>query len=216
MSSSDSNIHHSKNNRNDHTVDYYHKRREFGNVHNQNRRYEEYAVIIDFTIRGKSSTVRRREGIIIQSIGEERLTLLELFGDQSKKFEIGERVYIGREGREKITSVLGRLNFNDLSVSAKNELPVIIETIVTNNEKRFVDYINSSQPINPRVHGLELIPGIGKTYMRSIISEREKKKFESFKEIQDRIGIKELPKLISKRILEEISGESRMNIFVRK
>ncbi|MDQ3848584.1 MAG: DUF655 domain-containing protein, partial [Thermoproteota archaeon] len=45
--------------------------------HSQPRKYEEYAYVLDFTPRGKSITVRGREGIIIQAIGEERLTLLE-------------------------------------------------------------------------------------------------------------------------------------------
>jgi putative nucleotide binding protein len=171
----------------------------FGSFHVP-RRYEEYAHIIEFTIRGKSSTVKK----------------LELLGDPSQNFEIGERAYIGREGRNKIISVLGRLNYNDLSVSAKNEIPIAIEKIVTIKEKRFVDYFNNAQPITPRVHGLELIPGIGKIYMKSIITEREKKKFESFNEIQNRVGVKDLQKLITKRIVEEISGETRMNLFVRK
>ncbi|MDW3604239.1 MAG: DUF655 domain-containing protein [Nitrososphaeraceae archaeon] len=52
--------------------------------------------------------------------------------------------------------------------------------------------------------------------MKSIITEREKKKFESFNEIQNRVGVKDLQKLITKRIVEEISGETRMNLFVRK
>ena len=70
------------------------------------RKYEEFAHILDFSITGKASTVKKREGIIIQAIGEERLTLLELLGDPKKNFDIGERVYIGREGREKIISVI--------------------------------------------------------------------------------------------------------------
>ncbi|HZC20589.1 MAG TPA: DUF655 domain-containing protein, partial [Nitrososphaeraceae archaeon] len=76
------------------------------------RKYEEYAYILDFTQRGKSTTVRGREGIIIQAIGEERLTLLELLGFQNMNFDVGERVYIGREGRDKVMSVLGRLEYN--------------------------------------------------------------------------------------------------------
>lgn len=180
------------------------------------RKYEEFAHILDFSITGKASTVKKREGIIIQAIGEERLTLLELLGDPKKNFDIGERVYIGREGREKIISVLGRLNFNDLSQSSKNEIPNVIETIININQKRFVDYINHAQPLTPRIHALELIPGIGKTYMKSIITEREIRKFEDFNDLQARTGIKELQKLIAKRIVEEISGDTRMNIFVRK
>jgi putative nucleotide binding protein len=180
------------------------------------RKYEEYAYILDFTQRGKSTTVRGREGIIIQAIGEERLTLLELLGFQNMNFDVGERVYIGREGRDKVMSVLGRLEYNLISQSAKNDLINIVEKIVTANEKRFIDYINTAQPITPRIHALELIPGIGKTYMMTIIKERDKKKFESFTDIQNRVGLRDPAKLLAKRIIDEIAGEARMNLFVRK
>ncbi|HEX2557130.1 MAG TPA: DUF655 domain-containing protein, partial [Nitrososphaera sp.] len=184
--------------------------------HGQPRKYEEYAYVLDFTPRGKSLTVRGREGVIIQAIGEERLTLLELLGVQNSNVEIGERLYIGREGRDKVASVLGRLEYNDVSQTAKNELPSIVEKIVVANEKRFIEYINMSQPITPRIHALELIPGIGKTYMMTIIKERDKKKFENFSEIQNRVGLRDPAKLIAKRIIEEIMGQARMNLFVRK
>ncbi len=180
------------------------------------RRYEEYAYVLDFTQRAKSSTVRGREGMIIQAIGEERLTLLELLGTQNMSIEVAERVYIGREGRDKVMSVLGRLEYDSISQSAKNELPSIIEKIVIANQKRFIDYINTAQPITPRIHALELIPGIGKTYMMTIIRERDRKKFESFVEIQQRVGLRDPAKLIAKRIIDEITGEARMNLFVRK
>ena len=182
----------------------------------QPRRYEEHAYVLDFTPRGKSTTVRGREGVIVHAIGEERLTLLELLGVQNAAFDIGERLYIGREGREKVQSVLGRLEYDQISQSAKNELPGIVEKIVLANEKRFIDYINVSQPITPRIHALELIPGIGKTYMMAIIKAREKKKFESFADVQNRVGLRDPAKLIAKRIIEEIMGQARMNLFVRK
>jgi len=180
------------------------------------RKYEEYAYVLDFIQRGKSTTVRAREGIIIQAIGEEHLTLLELLGIQNMSFEVGERLYIGREGRDKVVSVLGRLEYKDISQSAKNELTNIVEKIVNANEKRFVDYINMAPPITPRIHALELIPGIGKTYMMTIIKERDKKKFESFADIQERVGLRDPAKLIAKRIIDEIAGEERRNLFVRK
>jgi putative nucleotide binding protein len=180
------------------------------------RKYEEYAYVLDYTLRGKSSTVRGREGLIIQGIGEEHLTLLELLGVQNMNFEVGERVYIGREGRDKVMSVLGRLEYDDISQSAKNDLPTIVEKIVIRNEKRFVDYVNNTQPITPRIHALELIPGIGKTYMMNIIKEREKKRFESFADIQSRVGLRDPAKLIVKRIVDEIAGQARMNLFARK
>jgi len=52
--------------------------------------------------------------------------------------------------------------------------------------------------------------------MKTMLEEREKKKFESFDEIQERIGLKEPIKHITERILEEITGETRMNLFVKR
>ena len=184
--------------------------------HTQTRKYEEYAYVLDFVTRGKSTTVRGRDGIIVTAIGEERLTILELLAMPNSTFEIGERVYIGKECRTKILSVLGRLEHNQISSSAQSELNSVVEKIVIHNEKRFVDYLNNSQPLTPRIHALELIPGIGKTYMKTMLEEREKKKFTDFKDLQERVGLKEPAKQIAKRIIEEITGETRMSLFVRK
>ncbi|RMF30100.1 MAG: DUF655 domain-containing protein [Candidatus Nitrosothermus koennekii] len=180
------------------------------------RKYEEYAYVLDVLPNSRSKTVKGREGLIIQAIGEDKLTLLELLGMPNMDFEIGERLYIGKEGRTKVISVLGRLDYNSLTSAAKDELPYIIENIVKNNEKKFIDYINHAQPLTPRIHSLELIPGIGKTYLMQILNEREKKPFESFEDLQQRTGIREPIKIIAKRIYEEISGNTKMNIFVKR
>ncbi len=180
------------------------------------RKYEEYAYVLDFTPRGKSQTVRGREGIIVTAIGEDRLTLLEILGIENSTFDVGERIYIGREGRTKVQSVLGKMDYEKISSSAQTELPAVIEKIVTDNESRFVEYLNNARPLTPRIHALELIPGIGKTYMKTMLEEREKKKFESYDDLQERVGFKEPIKHISQRILDEITGESRMNLFVKR
>lgn len=182
----------------------------------QPRKYEEYAYVLDFVERGKSSTVRGREGIMVTGIGEDRLTLLEILGVPDSSFEVGERIYIGKEGRTKVLSVLGKMVYQKISSTAQNELAEVVELIVNQNEKKFIDYINNSQPLTPRIHALELIPGIGKTYMKLMLEEREKKKFESFEDLQNRVGLKEPMKQICKRILEEITGETRMNLFVKR
>ena len=184
--------------------------------HTQLRKYEEYAYVVDSKSRSKSITVNGRIGIIVIAIGEERLTLLEILGIENSTFDAGERVYIGKEGRTKVQSVLGKMDYAKISDSAKNEIPRVIELIVTKNEKKFVNYINNAQPLTPRIHTLELIPGIGKTYMNVIIKEREKELFESFHDIEKRVGLKEPIKHLSERIIEEISGEARINLFVKR
>ena len=42
------------------------------------------------------------------------------------------------------------------------------------------------------------------------------KKFESYQDLQDRVGFKDPIKHISERILDEITGQSRMNLFVKR
>ena len=88
----------------------------------QSRKYEEYAYVLDFSTRGRSKTVRGREGVIVTALGEERLTLLEILGLDESEFEIGEKIYIGKEGRTKVQSVLGKLDFEQISDSAQTEL----------------------------------------------------------------------------------------------
>ncbi len=182
----------------------------------QPRKYEEHAYVLDFVERGKSATVRGREGIIIVGLGEDRLTLLEILGVPDSTFEVGERIFIGKEGRTKVLSVLGKMDYSRISTSAQSEMPSVVEKIISQNEKRFIQYLNNAQPLTPRIHALELIPGIGKTYMKVMLDEREKTPFTDFNDLQNRVGLKEPIKQLTKRIVEEITGESRMTLFVKR
>src|SRR5713226_6601262 len=180
------------------------------------KKYEEYAYVLDFSPRGKSVVIKGREGPIVQAIGEERLTLLELLAVENQNFEPGERVKIGKEGREKIVSVLGKLSFDELTPESKSYLLSVVEGIVKSNEAKYVAYFNDLQPLTPRLHGLELIPGIGKTFMKEIVEMREKQPFTSFDDVQTRVGLRDPAKMIAKRIVEEFSGDTRVSLFVKK
>jgi putative nucleotide binding protein len=180
------------------------------------KRYEEFAYVLDFKPRGRSSIIKGREGPIVQALGEERLTLLELLAAENQSFDTGEKLRIGREGRDKILSVFGKLPYEDLTPEAKNQLQNVCELIVNSNEAKYVAAFNELQPLTPRLHGLELIPGIGKTFMMQIIQLREQKPFSSFDDVQNRVGLHEPAKLVAKRIAEELTGATRINIFVKK
>jgi putative nucleotide binding protein len=180
------------------------------------KKYEEYAYVLDFMPRGKSVVIKGREGPMVQAIGEERLTLLELLAMENQDLDTGEKVKIGKEGREKTASVLGKLTYEELSPEAKASLPTVVENLVKQNESKYVAYFNDLQPLTPRLHGLELIPGIGKTFMKEIVEMREKQPFTSFDDVQKRVGLREPAKMIAKRIVEELAGDSRVSIFVKK
>ncbi|MDG6939213.1 MAG: DUF655 domain-containing protein [Nitrososphaerota archaeon] len=180
------------------------------------KRYEEYAYVLDYMQRSRSKLVKNREGLIVQVVGEEYLTLLELLALDTATFGMGERIYIGKDRREKIVSVLGKLNFDDLPPGAKQELQSVLEQMVQAKEQKYVAYFNNLQPITPRLHSLELIPGIGRTLTVGILDQREKKPFETFADVEKRGGLKDPGKQIAKRLYSEIAGQERINIFVKR
>lgn len=180
------------------------------------KRYEEYAYVLDFLPHGRPGLrLTRRAGAVVQLIGELYFTLLEAATKEGVFLKPHDRVYVGKNNRKEISYIIGRIGYDELTANAKLELPAVIEKIVLSREKDFVSFFNSAQAITPRMHALELIPGIGKKYMWQIINERERKPFESFEDLQKRVNIPNPAKLLAKRILEELTGESKYRLFTR-
>lgn len=178
--------------------------------------YEEYAYVLDYLPYGRSSD-KSRHLIIpsVQIMGEQFFTLLEAELKVGASVAVHERIYIGRERREKVDRIISRISYDQLTANAKAEIVPLIEELVKKQEKRFVDFFNNSQPVTPRMHSLELLPGIGKKTMWTIINVREKKPFTSYKDIQEKTGLTDIPKILSKRIIEELSTESKYRVFTR-
>jgi putative nucleotide binding protein len=153
---------------------------------------------------------------IAQAIGEQNLSLLELIPRREATLEIGERVYIGEGKRDKIYYILGRLKREKLTESAKKQLEEFIKKIVKEREQEFVEFFNKAEAINKRMHQLELLPGLGKKYMKEILDARKEKPFESFSDIAKKIANFPTPeKAIERRIFQELTEFERYNLFVR-
>jgi putative nucleotide binding protein len=61
-----------------------------------------------------------------------------------------------------------------------------------------------------------LLPGYGKKHSEAILDERDKKSFESFEEIKNRLpGVPDPQKAIEKRIFEELTEIQRHNLFIK-
>jgi len=184
------------------------------------KRYEEYAYVLDFLPHGRpgirpTGRAGYRAGALVQLIGNEFFTLLEALAKESVLLKPHSLVYVGKELRKEITYIIGRIGYEELTAAARMELPAVINKIVLSRENWFVDFFNRAQAITPRMHALELIPGIGKKYMWQVIDEREKKPFRDFEDLQKRTEIPNPVKLITKRILEELAGESKYRLFTR-
>jgi len=184
------------------------------------KRYEEYAYVLDFLPHGRpgvrvSGRAGYRAGALVQLIGEEFFTLLEALVKEGAALKPHDHVYVGKEAREEITYIIGRVGYDELTAAARMELSAVISRIVLNREQWFVNFFNTAQAVTPRMHALELIPGIGKKYMWQVINEREKKPFESFDDLQKRTELPNPVKLITKRVLEELAGDSKYRLFTR-
>ncbi len=178
---------------------------------------EEYAIVLDFLPNGYPFDKRpsHKKTPIVQAIGKERFTLLELVPKKGVFVQPYEEVYIGEGKREKMHHILGKLPLDRLTQTARSEVEFVVKDIVDKNEKRFIDFFNRAQPLTTRMHQIELIPGIGKKHMWEIIEKRKERPFENFDDVKQRIKLMPDPKkAVIKRIIKELVGEEKHKLFV--
>lgn len=177
--------------------------------------YEEHAYVIDYLPHGRLGVRPHRGGTLIQVVGEDYFTLLEAVVREGVTLRPHDRVYVGKEGRDVVTHIMGRIGYEELTTTAKMELEAVVEKIILHREGWFIGFFNQCQAITPRMHALELIPGIGKKYMWRILDEREKRPFGSLEDLQQRANLPNPAKLVAKRVLEELAGKSKHRLFTR-
>ncbi len=179
-----------------------------------NERREEYALVLDFLSTGKSFSSRSEP--VAQLMGEEWFTLLEATPKPGVTLTTAERVYIGKDERDKIALIKFRISYSELTQTAQGNLRNIILSIIKSNPQRFVNFFNNSGSLNIREHSLELLPGIGKKHLQTILKARTEKKFESFEDITTRVALLQDPaEMIAQRILQELEGNERFYIFTK-
>ena len=175
---------------------------------------EEYAIILDYLPNGYP--LERKMMPIAQAIGPINLTLLELVPRRGETIEIGEKVYIGEDKRDKIYYILGRLNQEKITESAKHELQDFIKKVISENGAKFLEFFNKSEAINKRMHQIELLPGFGKKHMQEILKARKEKLFENFEDMKKRIqNLPDPGRALERRIFQELVENERYKLFVR-
>jgi len=175
---------------------------------------EDYAIVLDYLQNGYADAFRKEP--IAQALGETYFSLLELVPRPESPLLLRERIYIGPDKRDKVQFIKGRLQYERLTVTGRNELKAVVEELVKRNEPKYIEFFNKAGPISVRQHSLELLPNIGKKHMWDIINQREKKPFENFKDIAARINLMPDPiRVITERIIEELQGDSKYHLFIR-
>ncbi|MEM1685489.1 MAG: DUF655 domain-containing protein [Acidilobaceae archaeon] len=105
------------------------------------------------------------------------------------------------------------LKYEDLTDIAKNNLLEAIKTIISSEEKVYVEFFNIADAINIRLHVLELFKGVGKRTLSNFLDRRKQKSFESFEEVKKVLKIDPV-EAIATKIVEEIKGEAKYYVFI--
>ncbi len=174
---------------------------------------EEYAWIVEYLPQGRSADLKTEP--IVQLIGHKFFTLLEATVKPEATVSIGQKVYIGKEHRNEIERIKGKLNFTQLTQSGRDNLLVVLKALVQEREPDFITFINKAAPVSMRVHQLELLPGVGKKHLEALLAKRETKPFENFADLKARIpSIPDPALLFVHRILSELEGKEKHYIFL--
>ncbi len=179
---------------------------------------EEHAIVLDFLPNGYPFDNRplHKKSAIIQAIGKDHFTLLELVPKKGVFCKPLEEVYLGEGKRDKVHHISGKLEFDKLTGTANSQLKHVVEDLVKGDQKQFVDFFNNAQPLSTRMHQLELLPGLGKKHMWEVLEQRRDKDFENFDDLRNRVKLLPDPeKAVIKRIMSELQGKEKYNIFVR-
>ncbi|MFX0091454.1 MAG: DUF655 domain-containing protein [Candidatus Hodarchaeota archaeon] len=173
--------------------------------------------VLDFLSQGRGIGSPRREPLhpIVYALGTKYFSILEIhFKEATISIEPQEKLNLENHRTE--ISQLRQLEYLQLSNEARLEVPDVINKIVYEEEKRFIEFFNTARPITNRLHQLRLLPGIGETRMWDILEARKKAEFESYQDLKERTKISNPQRLISTRILEEIERDEKHLLFVRK
>ena len=180
---------------------------------------EEYVVVLDFLPNGHpfDSKPGHLKTPIAQALGRDHFVLLELVPKKGNFLQPHEEVYIGEGKRDKIHHIYGKIEYERLTETAKEELNFVIEALVKKNDTIFMELFNKAGPINTRRHQLELLPGIGKKHMMEILEKRKEELFKDFNDIKTRVKLIPDPeKVVAKRILIELKKEDKYCLFTNQ
>ena len=165
---------------------------------------ETRAVVIDYLPYGKEFGKKLP---IVQGLGKEYLTLLEFIKPRNLEVKILEEVPI--LVRYKI------IRYEQLTETARINLEKVLEKFIEEKESLFIEFINKSIPLTPRLHMLELLPYVGRKITWEIIEEKQKEPFKNFEDLKSRVKTNiDLKKAILQRIIEEYQGKDKYKLFI--
>lgn len=176
---------------------------------------ERFVYILDYMKEGNPLDKHKhhKNRPVIQLLGEDYFMLMEGMPLVNIDLQLEQKIDLQSE-ESQILKIEFIIPYDDLTAMAKDTLNKLLNRIVVEKEKLFIEFFNKAEPLTLKLHALELLPNIGKKTLRLILEERKKKPFSSFKELEERIGIRNVTQIIVERLLRELEGNEKYYLFV--
>lgn len=173
---------------------------------------ERFAFVLDYMKEGNPLDKHKvhKNRPIAQLLGYDYFILMEC-SVNGQDLQLEEKVDLEGSPYIKVDFLI---SYEDLTSVAKDTLNRVIRKIIQEKEALFVEFFNKSEPLTLKLHALELLPSIGKKTLRTILDERKKKPFESFKDIEVRTGIRSVADILVERVLAEMMHKDKYYLFV--
>jgi putative nucleotide binding protein len=175
-------------------------------------------VVLDFLRHGRTEDDRPQyeKSPLAYVLTEDDFELFEVEFTDDPDIAIADRVNVARDSDLPVGAIRD-IDYDDLPGGARSELEYVVEDIVADNERRFVDFYNEAQPITLRLHQLNLLPGIGKKLRNDILDARDRRPFQSFEDLESRIdGLHSPRETLVERVIEELREDDlKYRTFVR-
>jgi putative nucleotide binding protein len=169
------------------------------------------AIVLDYLARGlpDDDRSRFRQSPVAYAVGERDFTLYEFRLADGADLTIDDTVVVAPEAeRNGAIEEVREVEYDAVSGGARSELEYVVEELVEDDQRRFVDFYNEAQPITLRLHQLDLLPGIGKKLRNGILDARKRRPFEDFEDVEERVsGLHDAEGVVVERILEEFRDE---------
>ena len=175
---------------------------------------ESRILVLDYLPEGKGFGQSKQREPTIQGIGTTWFSLLDMVVDKKGSYLQFTELPLPKISEETpIKQIKRRITINDLTNTGYESLEEAVLKIINKNEKRFVSFFNKAKPITNRIHSLQLVPGIGKKLMWEILQSRKGMPFVSFSDIEERVKISDIRKMILNRIMQELEGDEKHRLF---
>ncbi|PWI49131.1 hypothetical protein CEE45_03040 [Candidatus Heimdallarchaeota archaeon B3_Heim] len=173
-------------------------------------------LVLDYYPQGKSLSRRSAEAYnpLAVVISINRLAFFDIILSRGKNIQAGQTLDVSAIKSDLLK--INRIGFNELSDSAVDILPEMIKKIVILSESRFINFLNHARPLTTQMHQLQLLPGIGNKRLWQILEARRKIEFKDLDDFTERTGISDPIGLFSNRILQEIQGKEKYQLFIQK